>query len=151
VGKLLDFGLVQVAIPTTDVNLTGIGAIVGTPAFMSPEQAAGSANVDSRCDIYSLGAVAYFLVTGKAPFTRSTSVETMAAHLAEPVVAPSGLRAEIPSDLEDIILRCLTKQPHDRFPNVTSLEQALARCACRDDWSAEQAANWWLTATSSVY
>ncbi len=151
VAKLLDFGLVQVAIPTTDVNLTGIGAIVGTPAFMSPEQAAGSANVDSRCDIYSLGAVAYFLVTGKAPFTRSTSVETMAAHLAEPVVAPSGLRAEIPSDLEDIILRCLTKQPHDRFPNVTSLEQALARCACRDDWSAEQAANWWLTATSSVY
>ncbi len=145
VVKLLDFGLVHFVVPSANVNLTGIGTIVGTPAFMSPEQAAGTADVDARSDIYSLGAVAYFLVTGQAPFVRSTSVETMAAHVAEQVVAPSLLRPEIPDDLEGVILRCLAKAPQRRFPDVAAMEQALARCACRDDWSAEQAADWWRT------
>ena len=88
VAKLLDFGLVAVQpMPPNGESLSGTETITGTPAFMSPEQASGTACVDARTDIYSLGAVAYFLLTGRPPFMHSTSVETMAAHLTEPVLS----------------------------------------------------------------
>src|SRR4030095_7752312 len=89
VAKLLDFGLVQTHGLTADgEKLTQEGAIAATPAYMSPEQAAGGADVDARSDLYSLGAVAYFLLTGRPPFVRASSVLTLAAHLAEAVEAP---------------------------------------------------------------
>jgi serine/threonine-protein kinase len=143
VAKLLDFGLVRVHALSADAGLTGLGTIAGTPAYMSPEQATGTANVDARSDIYSLGAVAYFLLTGQTPFVRSTAVQTMAAHLAEPVVLPRLLRPEIPNDLELVVLRCLAKEPERRFLDVAAVEEALASCMCSEDWSAEQAAVWW--------
>jgi hypothetical protein len=144
VAKLVDFGLVRVhSLSSNDNGLTGAGAIAGTPAFMSPEQAAGSVDVDARSDIYSLGAVAYFLLTGRPPFVHSTSVETMAAHLSESVVSPARLCRELPADLEEVILRCLEKEPGQRFADVVAVEEALARCGCRDAWSWEQATEWW--------
>jgi serine/threonine-protein kinase len=143
VAKLFDFGLVRVHALSADAGLTGLGAIAGTPAFMSPEQAAGSADVDARSDIYSLGAVAYFLLTGEAPFVRSTSVQTMAAHLAEPLVPPRLRCPEIPNDLEGVVLRCLAKEPNQRYADIAAVEEALACCACTDSWSGEQAAVWW--------
>ena len=110
VAKLLDFGLVRLnSFSNTGNRLTGVRTIAGTPAFMSPEQAADAADVDSRSDIYSLGAVAYFLLVGRPPFVHANSVETMAAHLSEQVVPPHRLSPEIPCDLDEVIMRCMEK------------------------------------------
>jgi serine/threonine-protein kinase len=144
VAKLLDFGLVRVHNIDAGMNsLTGVDAIAGTPAFMSPEQAGGATKIDERSDIYSLGAVTYFLLTGRPPFARPTSVETMAAHLSDAVEPPRGRCPEIPVDLEQVVLRCLGKKPEARFADVAALEEALAACACGDAWSSERAAEWW--------
>jgi serine/threonine-protein kinase len=145
VAKLLDFGLVRA--PTLaqgdGITLTQVGALAGTPAYMSPEQAAGKAVLDGRSDLYSLGAVAYFLLTGRPPFVHPTAVQTLNAHLSEAVVPPGRLRPGLAADLEEIVLRCLEKEPARRFPDTNALEQALAQCACAGDWSETAAAEWW--------
>jgi hypothetical protein len=146
VAKLLDFGLVQACDPARGegpTRLTQAGAIPGTPAYMSPEQAAGRNDLDARSDLYSLGAVAYFLLTGRPPFVRDGAVRTLAAHLTDPVRPPSDLRPGLPADLEAVVLRCLEKDPAERFPDAVALERALARCAGAGEWSWEQAAAWW--------
>jgi eukaryotic-like serine/threonine-protein kinase len=144
VAKLLDFGLARQLGPDKDSpKLTQDGIITGTPAYMSPEQAAGGDSLDARSDIYSLGAVAYFLLTGQPPFLRATAVQTLAAHLGEPVTAPSRLRPGLPADLEAIVLQCLAKEPAKRFPSVEALERALAGCACTASWSWQESADWW--------
>ncbi|HEY2841749.1 MAG TPA: protein kinase, partial [Pirellulales bacterium] len=139
-----DFGLVRVQSLSHDGNrLTGVGTIAGTPAFMSPEQAADATDVDSRSDIYSLGAVAYFLLIGRPPFIHANSVETMAAHLSEQVVSPRRLNPEIPCDLDEVIMRCMEKDAGRRFQDLVAVDDALARCACSSAWSVERAADWW--------
>jgi serine/threonine-protein kinase len=108
VAKLLDFGLVQAEeTGKPDSKLTQEGAVLGTPSFMSPEQAGGTGNLDARSDIYSLGAVAYFLLTGERPFKGSSAVQILAAHLYEPIKPLRSLRAEIPTDLGAVVLRCM--------------------------------------------
>jgi serine/threonine-protein kinase len=82
--------------------------------------------VDARTDIYGLGALAYFLLTGQPPFVRKGPVQLLAAHLHETPEPPTRLRPEIPAGLEAIVLRCLAKKPDDRFPNVQELDRALA-------------------------
>jgi serine/threonine-protein kinase len=145
VAKLLDFGLVRA--PTLAqgdaIDLTQVGALAGTPGYMSPEQASGKAVLDGRSDLYSLGAVTYFLLTGRPPFVRGTAVQTLAAHLSEAVVPPGQLRPELPADLEELVLRCLEKDPARRFPDAVVLEEALNQCACAGDWSGTAAAAWW--------
>jgi serine/threonine-protein kinase len=112
VAKLLEFGLVRAHGLTADgEKLTQEGAIAGPPAYISPEQAAGKEDVDGRSDLYSLGAVAYFLLTGRPPFVRDGAVQTLAAHLGEPVVAPDRHRPDVPADLQAVVLRCLEKGP----------------------------------------
>jgi serine/threonine-protein kinase len=139
--KLLDFGLVRApGLERGGPPLTQEGVIAGTPAYMSPEQAAGQAHLDGRSDIYSLGAVAYFLLTGRPPFVRPTAAQTLAAHLGEPVESPSRCRPEAPEDLSAVVLRCLEKDPARRFPDAESLERGLASCACAGQWSWEHAA-----------
>lgn len=150
VAKLLDFGLVRRHTSSTDGNLTSLGAITGTPAFMSPEQAAGNVAIDARSDIYSLGAVAFFLLTGRPPFVHATSVETMAAHLTERVAPPRQLQPELPDDLEQIVLRCLEKEPAKRFADISGVEEALANCGCRDTWSSAKASDWWRTSSPEL-
>jgi serine/threonine-protein kinase len=133
VVKLLDFGLVKaVGLAGAEQTLTQEGAITGTPAYMSPEQAAGQDRLDGRSDIYSLGAVAYFLLTGSPPFPREKALQVLAAHLHEPVRPLTELRAEVPADLQEVVLRCLEKDPVRRFADVGSLHEALARCACAE-------------------
>src|SRR5579884_3384034 len=143
VAKVLDFGLVKPVIEASAARLTQDGGISGTPLFMSPEQARGLADVDARSDIYSLGAVAYALLTGRAPFEGTNPMEVIIAHVRDEVVRPSLYQADVPADLEQVILRCLAKSPQDRFQDVESLEQALAECAAADQWTQAQAAQWW--------
>jgi tRNA A-37 threonylcarbamoyl transferase component Bud32 len=144
VAKLLDFGLVhETGLGRNDGRLTQHGTVIGSPLYMSPEQAAGKDDIDARSDIYSLGAVAYYLLTGQAPFVRETAMMMLMAHAYEPVVPPAQLRPELPDDLQAVVLRCLEKAPSRRFPDADSLEQALASCAAADQWAAEQAALWW--------
>ena len=129
VAKLLDFGLVhEQAISRGGEKLTQDGAITGTPAYMSPEQAAGKEDLDSRSDIYSLGAVAYFLLTGQPPFVRDTAMQVIAAHLCDAVHPPGRLRPDAPANLQAVILRCLEKDPAQRLQSADGLDNALAQC-----------------------
>jgi serine/threonine-protein kinase len=142
--KLLDFGLVKaVGLDSWEEALTQQGAIAGTPAYMSPEQASGSEHLDARSDIYSLGAVAYFLLTGQPPFRRDKAIQLIVAQIHEPVRPPAELRPDVPADLQEVVLRCLEKDPARRFPEVTRLHEALAACACAGQWTEEGAARWW--------
>jgi serine/threonine-protein kinase len=143
VAKLLDFGLVKPVTEAPAARLTQEGAISGTPLFMSPEQARGLHDLDARSDIYSLGAVAYALLTGRPPFGGTNPMDVMIAHARDEVVPPSKHQADVPADLERVILRCLAKNPEDRFQDAESLEQALADCAAADQWTQWQAALWW--------
>ena len=96
-----------------------------------------------RSDLYSLGAVAYFLVTGRPPFVRPSSVQTLAAHLSDAVQAPKSLCPSLPDDLQSVILRCLEKDPSRRFPDAAALEHALGLCAGARCWTSQKAADWW--------
>ena len=142
VAKLLDFGLVLTAATTIAPHLSEDGQILGTPLFMSPEQAMGGRQLDERSDIYSLGAVAYYLLTGRPPFDADGGLGAMIAHVHDPVVPPSMFQAGIPDDLEGIVLRCLAKDPADRFPDAASLERALGECACTAEWDQDHASRW---------
>jgi eukaryotic-like serine/threonine-protein kinase len=143
VVKLLDFGLVKPLGENPSARLSQEGGISGTPLFMSPEQVRGHGDVDARSDIYSLGAVAYALVTGRPPFDGSNPMDVMIAHVRNLVVRPSQYQPDVPSDLECVILRCLAKNPEDRFQDVDSLEQALAECAAAGQWTQRHASLWW--------
>jgi tRNA A-37 threonylcarbamoyl transferase component Bud32 len=142
VGKLLDFGLVRLSALGKPPRLSETGQIMGTPLFMSPEQATGHPGVDGRSDLYSLGAVAYYLLTGRPPFEGS-GIEILIAHARDPVIPPSSLRAGIPPDLERVVLRCLSKEITDRYSDVTELERSLSECECSADWDQDTAARWW--------
>ncbi len=144
VAKLLDFGLVvPSAMNAPSLHALEEGQILGTPLYMSPEQATGARVLDARSDIYSLGAVAYFLLTGRPPFDEGTAIEAIIAHARNPVVPPSQLREGLPADLESIVLRCLAKNPSERFPDAESLEVALGNCACAAAWDKHRASLWW--------
>jgi serine/threonine-protein kinase len=143
VAKLLDFGLVKPVAELPSARLTQEGGISGTPLFMSPEQARGRTDLDARSDIYSLGAVAYTLLSGRPPFERTNPMEVIIAHARDDVVPPSQQQPDVPADLERIVLRCLAKRPEDRFQDAESLEQALSECSVADQWTQSEAARWW--------
>jgi serine/threonine-protein kinase len=144
VVKLLDFGLVRSQTGGPDeTRLTQEGAIAGTPAFMSPEQAGGQENLDGRSDIYSLGALAYFLLAGQPPFAGRSMIQMLLAHISEPPKPLTEHRPDTPTDLQAVVLRCLAKEPAERFPDVASLDGALAGCATVGQWTEEMAAAWW--------
>src|SRR4051812_25546165 len=126
VAKLLDFGLVLPVTPTRSAQLSDEGKILGTPLFMSPEQVTGARELDARSDIYSLGAVAYYLLTGRPPFNDAGAINVMIAHARDPVVPPSEVVPGLPEDLDRVVLRCLSKHPDARYPDVASLDRALA-------------------------
>jgi serine/threonine-protein kinase len=145
VAKLLDFGLVKSLGPDGDsVKLTREGAFTGSPAFMSPEQAMGLAQLDGRSDIYNVGAVAYFLVTGKLPFDRESALRMLHAHAYEPLVPVAEFNEAVPDDLRRVILRSLEKDPERRYQDVAALDRALASCESASQWTAERAEEWWL-------
>jgi serine/threonine-protein kinase len=126
-------------------NVTRAGLAMGTPAYMSPEQAAGKADLDARSDLYSLGCVAYYLLAGHPPFVRDTAVRTLAAHLDEPPAPLTSRWPEVSADLQEVVLRCLAKEPTQRFQSADDLDQALGQCHCANAWTRELAAAWWHT------
>jgi serine/threonine-protein kinase len=139
VAKLLDFGLVQDLSADAEDRLTRTGTVLGTPAYMSPEQAAGDP-VDARGDVYGLGAVAYYALAGRPPYEGKTARQILAAVLTEPVPPLTG----VPADLAAVVARCLARDPAERFVTIQDLDRALAGCGCSADWSAERAAGWWV-------
>jgi serine/threonine-protein kinase len=143
VVKILDFGLVKPILDEEPVELTLEGSITGSPLYMSPEQASGDTRPDPRSDIYSLGAVGYFLLTGPPPFTSDKPLKVLLAHVHDTITPPSMYRTDIPADLEQVILRCLAKAPVDRYPDAVSLAESLDACQCAGGWSYKIAAEWW--------
>ena len=87
--------------------------------------------------------MAYFLLTGQAPFLRDTSMQMLMAHAYEEAKPPTDLRPDVPRDLEEVILRCLEKKPEERFADADTLEKALAACGDAGEWTEEAAAAWW--------
>jgi serine/threonine-protein kinase len=149
VAKVLDFGLVK---PTRDegaVELTSDHRVSGTPLYMAPEQATGDRSLDARADIYSMGAMIYFSLTGGPPFKFPTAFEVMMAHARDPVVPPSKLRPEIPADVEAVVLKCLAKKPQDRYADVKAVGKALAACDSAREWDVEKAEAWWAEVNES--
>jgi eukaryotic-like serine/threonine-protein kinase len=143
VAKLLDFGLVRSLGDDRETHLTGEGQLLGTPDYISPEQAGGAAGAGPQSDLYSLGALTYYLITGWPPFVRATVAEAIVAHLREPPSPPSAQRPDIPRDLEAVVLRCLAKDPAERFEDARRLDEALAGCSCAGEWDQERARSWW--------
>jgi serine/threonine-protein kinase len=141
VVKVLDFGLVK-SLREGDANLTADGAVTGTPAYMPPERVLGGA-ADERSDIYALGCVGYWMLTGQTVFTG----EPMAIMIQHARAAPkppseaSGL--PIPQRLEEIILACLEKAPEKRPSSAMDLWRQLGEVALEAPWTPERAESWW--------
>ena len=148
VAKVVDFGLVKrFRTEDTDVTLasTTEQTLLGTPLYMAPETATGAGDLDARSDLYALGAVAYLLVTGTPVFQGKSVVEILAHHLHTQPESPSRrLGRPVPHELEEVILRCLAKQPDDRPSSARALRDWLAHLRDIDDWSDDDASRWWL-------
>jgi eukaryotic-like serine/threonine-protein kinase len=146
VVKILDFGLVWDRVDdrsAADRAGAKQGSILELGLFLSPDQVTCGAEVDARSDIYSLGATAYFLLTGRPPFERSRLPELLMAHTRDPVVPPSSLVPAMPDDIDRIVLRCLEKEPGRRFQSAEELDDALTQCRCARDWTPADARRWW--------
>jgi serine/threonine-protein kinase len=143
VAKVLDFGLVMDLNREQNGSASQHATLEGTPLYIAPESIASPADVSARSDLYSLGAVAYFLLTGKTPFTGSTIVEVCAAHLHTPPRPPSEQRPAVSPALDAVVLRCLAKDPATRFESALSLREALLACPEASAWNARAASEWW--------
>jgi serine/threonine-protein kinase len=149
VAKVVDFGLVKRFIPddsAATVATTAAQTLLGTPLYMSPESITGTGEVGAHSDLYSLGAVAYLLLTGTPVFQSQSAVEVLAHHLHTPPEPPSKrLGRPLPAELEDLVLRCLAKSPDDRPSSALAIRERLAHLPLVNSWTDDDAARWWLT------
>jgi len=144
--KVLDFGLVKATKPhdVETMLLTGPDITTGTPAFMAPEMALGDGNVDHRADIYALGCVGYWLLTGRLVFEAETALKMLVQHIQAEPLPPSRLsEVAVPPELDRLILACLAKKPEDRPQSTRELGELLATVACGNPWTKERAEAWW--------
>jgi hypothetical protein len=150
VVKVLDFGLVR-ELPSdgnlnaSNVQGSNIDTVVGTPLYLSPEAILSPDRVDARADLYGLGGVAYFLLTGSAPFGGRGLVEICSHHLHTPPEPPSR-RRPVPPDLDAIVLSCLAKDPSQRPQTAAALAAALRACEAAGHWLPADAERWWADA-----
>jgi serine/threonine-protein kinase len=148
--KVVDFGLVKdVGLRESngrqsDPELTEANTITGTPLYMAPEALTAPETVDARADLYALGAVGYWLLTGTHVFSGHSIVEVAAHHLHSIPDPPSSrLGAPVSRDLEAVLLACLAKRPEDRPATAHVLRDRLRACAAADGWTNARAAQWW--------
>ncbi len=144
-AKVLDFGLVKVKHrPAGDTLATIEHTATGTPAYMAPETILGDVDVDRRADVYALGCVAYYLLTGQLVFEADTSMKMLMHHLNTAPVPPSQ-RTEmpIPRELDELVLACLQKDPSRRPQNAGELFRMAYNCHACEGWDAEAAEAWW--------
>jgi tetratricopeptide (TPR) repeat protein len=122
---VLDFGIARHR--DAGATLSRTGMVMGTPPFMSPEQAAGDRRLDGRSDVYSLGATLYTLVTGREPFAGRSAEDVITRVVRDDPTAPRKVRPDIPRDVETIVLKCLEKDPGRRYPTAAALADDLRR------------------------
>jgi serine/threonine-protein kinase len=147
--KVLDFGLVKRESSMPDVQLTAPEAISGTPAYMAPEMASGQP-VDSRADLYALGCVGYFLVTGQRIFEGTHPMQVLVQHLqSEPVPPSERIGRPVPPALERLLMQCVAKSPADRPPGAAWLAEAFG-AAGADEWTQADAQRWWESTFTSA-
>lgn len=144
--KVLDFGLVKPTSVEEYTSLTLDGVSAGTPGYIAPEIAMGELRIDARADIYTLGCVAYYLLTGSMVFNEASPTAMAVAHVQKEPEPPSA-RTElpVPADLERVVLQCLAKRPADRPASARALVQLLDACRDAGEWSAADAEVWWQT------
>ncbi|UCC81789.1 MAG: protein kinase [Gemmatimonadota bacterium] len=141
--KVLDFGLAKDVRAEDAAELTKTGVAVGTPRYISPEAVKGE-SLDGRSDLYCLGAVAYWMLTGRPPFDAKSSIELLVDHVKAIPTPPSQVsELEVPPELDEIVMTCLEKRPEDRFPTAGALDSALDSVSLGSRWSQEQAHEWW--------
>ncbi|MBW2454609.1 MAG: serine/threonine protein kinase [Deltaproteobacteria bacterium] len=144
VVKVVDFGLVKDVSTTGDVQLSTTAAITGTPLYIAPESLIDPSTIDGRTDIYALGGVAYFLLTGESVFDGKSIVEVCGHHLHTDPIPPSERLGEpIDEDLENIVMSCLAKEPDDRPADALALRDAMQACGAAGSWTHGDAAAWW--------
>jgi hypothetical protein len=138
--KVLDFGIAKI-VEDVDGSVTRTGFVLGTPTYMSPEVVVGRP-ADARSDVYALGAVLYFLVSGAPPFEATETRALLAAHVHQEPIPPSiRLGRALPPDLEAVILRALRKEPSERYASASELALALAACTVAGKWTFGHAAD----------
>jgi serine/threonine-protein kinase len=147
VVKVLDFGLVKwraMRPSEPDLHLSATGTIHGTPTYMAPEVALGDGPIDGRADLYALGCVAYWLLTGQLVFEEKTYPAMLLAHVQEQPIPPSQrARQSIPASLDAIVLDCLKKSPADRIQTAEDLLARLDHIEVTESWTADRARQWW--------
>jgi serine/threonine-protein kinase len=144
VPKVVDFGLVKDLARETDGSLTQGTVVAGTPLYLSPEAITAPGTMDGRSDLYSLGAVGYFALTGTHVFVGRTMVEVCASHIHETPEPPSRRAGRsVPEDLESVLMDCLAKQPDRRPASAAALCRRLEACLGFGGWTREQASGWW--------
>ena len=142
--KLLDFGLVKALDSNQQALLTVAGSLTGTPHYMAPESIATPNDVDARSDLYAVGAVGYFLLTGEPLFLGETVLDICRAHIETVPVAPSErLGRPVCAGLEELLLQCLAKKPGQRPSTARDLERALRGCSSAAAWDVDAAQAWW--------
>ena len=143
--KVLDFGLVKHTAEGRTVTMVSVeGTAVGTPGYIAPEIALGLPGVDGRADIYSLGCVAYYMLTGQPVFSGKSPVAIAIAHVQD-APTPPRLRSEfkIPPALDELIMECLAKDPADRPASAAMVGKRLAAAVPADAWTLDAAHCWW--------
>jgi serine/threonine-protein kinase len=142
--KIVDFGLVKDLEPGGDAALTRADVIAGTPLYIAPEAITSPESVSPQSDLYSLGAVGYFGLTGQHVFDGRTLVEVCSHHLhTEPEPPSKRLNEPVPSDLEALLLECLEKDPSRRPAGARELRRRLEACAAFGGWTEDDARAWW--------
>jgi serine/threonine protein kinase len=124
--KVLDFGIAKLAHGDGNLYRTATGALIGTPAYMSPEQCRGLRSIDHRSDVYSMGVIAYQVFTGRLPFEAEGLGDLLLAHLSQSPPPPGSLVGSLPTPVSDAIMRALAKSPDDRFDSTAAFLAALA-------------------------
>jgi serine/threonine-protein kinase len=146
--KVLDFGLVTFNDKTTmnQTLLTSEHTTTGTPAYMAPEIILGEGEIDRRADVYSLGCVAYYLLTGENVFDADTTMKMFMHHVQTPPIPPSQ-RTElpVPRELDDLVLACLEKDPNRRPQDAGQVFEIACNCHSGDSWNTGKAKIWWET------